>query len=426
MVSRAVGAAALFVLAASSAFAQPGRAGMGGMTGFEPGMPADSGVPAPGVPASVDPILGSGSSSLFGGSGFSRFWFDGGYQAGYIRNVATPSLIATQGGAFAVRGTPGTSVALGGGEADLGVLHGGRFRGGFWLDSNRAFGLEASVFFLAEQSETIGVSGGGAALSRPFFDTSIQAQNVRILNLPGQVAGSVTSETRSLFWAADLGPVIRVIETEMLTLDQLLYFRYATLEESQTVSDSVSPIGGAITFRGQAFRGAGSAVSVRDQASVINRFYGGGAGLRLGITPGRFFANVEGKLAVGSTRQSLRLEGTTTLTGAGDTQTANGGLLVPATSNGTFARNEFSFLPEVGVKLGFQITQNIGVYAGYNFLYMTNVGRPGENFTNNINPTQLPSSQNFGVPFGPNSAPVRLNSTDFWMHTVGVGLNIKY
>ena len=413
MVSRAVGAAALFVLAASSAFAQP------------PAELPPGAMPDPGVSTAVDSMLGSGPSTLSGNAG-SRFWSDGAYQAGFIKKFPTPAIIASQGGAFAILGTPGVAPVLGGGNTDVGTLHGGRFSGGFWLSDRRAFGVEAGVFFLAEGTTTSSASGSGAALGRPFFDTSIQAQNVRLLNLPGQVAGGVTTTGSSQMWGTDLGPIVRVIETDMLTLDQLFYFRYLGLEESQSITDSVSPVGGAVTFRGQSFRGAGATVSVNDSALAINHFYGGGAGLRLGITPGRFFATVTGKVAVGATSQSLRLDGTTTLTGAGDTQTVPGGLLVPASNSARFNQSQFTWMPEVGVKVGFQITPSIGVYAGYNFLYMTNVVRPGENFTSRVNPTQLPSSQNFGVPFGPANPGVSLQSSDFWMHTVGVGVNFKF
>ena len=423
MVSRAVGAVALFVLAASSALAQvppdaPGDPRIGAMGGpGQPGNPSEA-------PTSVDPMLGSGPS-LTGTSG-SRFWFEGGYQAGFIRDLPTPATLATRGGAFAVRGAPGVSVVLGGGNTDIGTLSGARFTGGFWLDSNRSFGLEASVFFLGEKSDSLSVGGAGAALSRPFFDTSIQAQNVRILNLPGQVSGSVSTEVKSLLVGADVGPVIRVIETDMITLDQLLYFRYLRLEESQNVTDIVSPVGGAITFRGQSFRNASATVSVRDSALAINNFYGGGAGLRLGINPGRFSATLSGKIAVGGTSQSLRLDGSTSLTGTGNDQTAAGGLLVPGSSNGRYNQTRLTYIPEFGAKVGFQITQSLGVYVGYNFLYMNDIGRPGNNFTNNVNPTQLPSSQNFGVPFGPAAGAVQLLNSDFWMHTVGVGMNLKF
>ena len=370
-------------------------------------------------------MLDSGPSVLSEFPG-NRFWFSGGYQAGFIRNQPTPAIIATQGGAFAIQGSAGVNSVLGGRDTDVGTLHGGRFDGGFWLGANRAFGVEAGVFFLTEKTASSSVSGGGSALGRPFYDTSIQAQNVRLLNLPGQVSGGVTSDVSSLVVGTDLGPIVRVIETDMLTLDQIFYFRYLTLEESQTVSDSVSPVGGAVTFRGQSFRGAGTAVSVRDSALAINHFYGGGAGLRLGLTPGRFSASVTGKLAVGRNSGSLRLDGTTTLTGAGDTQVASGGLLVPANAIGRYNRSDFSFMPEVGVKVGFQISRTVGVYAGYNFLYMTNVVRPGESFANRVNPTQLPSSQNFGVPFGPTNAGVQLQNSDFWMHSVGAGVTLTF
>jgi len=425
MVFRAVGAAALFVLAASSAVAQPFDPGMGG-----PGMPGPGmggpgmGMPAPSVSTSADPLLGSGVSTLSGNAG-SRFWLEAGYQAGFVSNLSTPAILATRGGAFGVQGAAGVSNALGGGAADFNTLHGGRFTAGLWLDSNHAYGIEASAFFLSEGSASSN-TGGGGVLARPFFDTSIQGQNVRILNLPGQVSGSITSSATSEFWGADLGPIVRVIETDMITLDQLFYFRYLNLEESMVVSDTVSPVGGAVTFRGQAIRGAGAAVSVRDSASTVNHFYGGGAGVRLSITPGRFSASVTGKIAVGGTTQSLLLDGSTTLSGVGANQSAAGGLLVPDASSGRYSQSKLTYVPEVGVKLGFQITQNFGVYVGYNFLYMSQVGRPGGNFATSVNPTQLPSSQNFGVPFGPNPGPLQLQSFDFFMHSVGVGGNVKF
>ena len=333
MVFRAVGAAALFVLAASSAVAQSFDPSMGGAGG--PGMPGPGmGSPtmtgpgcAPGVSTSADPLLGAGATTPSGNAG-SRFWLEAGYQAGFVSNLSTPAILATRGGTFGVQGAAGVSNALGGGSADFNTLHGGRFTAGLWLDSNHAYGIEASAFFLSEGSTSSG-TGGGGVLARPFFDTSIQGQNVRILNLPGQVSGSITSSATSEFWGADLGPIVRVIETEMITLDQLFYFRYLNLEESMVVSDTVSPVGGAVTFRGQAIRGAGAAVSVRDSASTTNHFYGGGAGARLSITPGRFSASVTGKIAVGGTTESMILNGSTTLSGAGANQSAAGGFTRP-------------------------------------------------------------------------------------------------
>jgi hypothetical protein len=54
------------------------------------------------------------------------------------------------------------------------------------------------------------------------------------------------------------------------------------------------------------------------------------------------------------------------------------------------------------------------------------VVRPGGNFAGSVNPTQPPSSQNFGVPFGPNANPVRVESTDFWLHSVGGGVTLRF
>ena len=54
----------------------------------------------------------------------------------------------------------------------------------------------------------------------------------------------------------------------------------------------------------------------------------------------------------------------------GTVQTAQGGLLtVPGTNIGRFSQSRFAVVPEIGLNLGYQVTQRMKVFVGYNFLY---------------------------------------------------------
>jgi len=67
-----------------------------------------------------------------------------------------------------------------------------------------------------------------------------------------------------------------------------------------------------------------------------------------------------------------------------------GGLLALPSNIGTQTRNRFAVIPELGVKVGYQLTDHIRVYAGYNFLYASSVVRPGNQIDPVINRAQLP------------------------------------
>ena len=85
-------------------------------------------------------------------------------------------------------------------------------------------------------------------------------------------------------------------------------------------------------------------------------------------------------------------------------------------------------VPEIAVGVGYRLTPQATVYAGYSFLYASNVARPGEQVNRNVNPTQ-------GVAYG-NDPPATLvgaaqpnfnfNTTDFWAQTLSIGLAYRF
>jgi hypothetical protein len=73
-----------------------------------------------------------------------------------------------------------------------------------------------------------------------------------------------------------------------------------------------------------------------------------------------------------------------------------GGLLaLPGANIGTFERDRFAVLPEVGLKLGYHVTPNLRLAVGYNFLYLSHAVRPGDQIDTGLDVTRIP---NFPVP----------------------------
>jgi hypothetical protein len=109
-----------------------------------------------------------------------------------------------------------------------------------------------------------------------------------------------------------------------------------------------------------------------DNFATHNSFYGVQAGLDAEYKFGNWFVDVRGKLGFGATNQTGSIDGG---------------------SLGRSNTDRFSFVPELNGTVGYQITDNIRIFAGYNFLYWTGVARPG-------NPIQQTSFWGQGVNAG--------------------------
>ena len=88
----------------------------------------------------------------------------------------------------------------------------------------------------------------------------------------------------------------------------------------------------------------------------------------------------------------VQIAGNTTLSVPGLAPvTANGGVLALASNIGTFTRDRLAVVPEVGLKIGYDVTDHMRLYAGYNLLAMSDVVRPGNRVASNTN--QFPFTQ---------------------------------
>jgi hypothetical protein len=88
--------------------------------------------------------------------------------------------------------------------------------------------------------------------------------------------------------------------------------------------------------------------------------------------------------------------------------------------------DDFAILPEVSLQLQYEVSGNLTVHLGYDFLYWHSVVRPGEQISRVINVTQVPASLAFTPGFGPERPPLVFQKSEFWAQGLNAGLTFRY
>jgi hypothetical protein len=419
MLSRFIGALVVAVGLVSVASAQPVEPAMD-FQGL-PSNPAFSAGPEGlGDPTGANQIENPAAA-------FYRFWLTGEYYLATTSNTSFVPLATTSPQlSLGLLGSPGTQVVVGG-KQDFGSVSGFRIGGGMWLDGCRAYGLEWNASYLPKQTKSYSNDGSGASiLARPFYDTLLQTENSRLISSTGQFAGSINSEFSNFYWNADITSVMRVLETSDWSLEHLISARYFNIEDTLRITDRSSALGGGtLIYRGLPVLTPGATVSVMDYYSMINRWYGGAAGFRINYKTGQLSASFQFRMGVGANLQSFSTDGSTTLTAGGSKFASAPGLTTASSSPGNYTGTELSYAPELNIRLGYNVTKRIAITASYQYLYMTNVARLGDQVSRNVDPRVIPSSQFFSNTATTNRD-ITIRQTDFWLHGFTAGLMLTF
>ena len=403
-----------------------------------PALGAGSGQPVPvAVPYGARPAQGAilwqeGMGGHEQAAPASRFWGSAEFLLWKIKDGNIPPLVtagpAPNGGFL---GEPGT-VTLLEGEVDYKVRWGGRFTVGYWLDCEQSNGIELSLLRLNDNERRFDAgsdgSPGTAIIARPFFNVGAGVTDVEYVAFPGVLAGRVSVSSESELGGLEGNWVHNLCchkpygcETGFRA-DLIAGLRYLELKENLTISENLTLLAGA-----PAPFIPGTTILVSDQFETRNRFLGGQIGARAEWWRGRWSLGLVGKLALGVTRQEVSINGTTAfiLPGAAPI-TQPGGLLAQASNAGTRTNDAFSVVPELGVNVGYQVTDSLRAYVGYSFLYWTNVVRPGDQIDLGLNTSQLPTIDGPGVLVGePRPAPLSRES-NFWAQGLTLGLELRF
>ncbi|CAN5195571.1 hypothetical protein BH11PLA2_BH11PLA2_40910 [soil metagenome] len=369
-----------------------------------------------------------------------RYWVSAEYLLCWVRDGSAPPLVTTGTPASrGILGVPGTRT-ISGDNLGYGTRSGGRFNAGTWINCDATKGFEFGYFFLNGNSNQFQTSSSGTpgstVISRPFFNVITGRQDVELVAFPGIISGTVRTTSGSSLQGADANLLCNLcryipcptpccatdccptgcLENDSYTyrVDFLAGPRWMQLNEDLVIAERLTDVNGN-TF------------AVTDRFQTRNNFYGGQVGLRGEWQRGRYFVNVLGKVALGVNHQEVQIDGSTVITPVGGaTSVSRGGLLAQPTNIGTYSRDQFSVIPEIGFNIGYQVTDHVRVYAGYYFLYWSNVVRPGDQIDPVVNPTQLSTVAGPGQLVGPARPAFQFNETDFWVHGISVGMQLSW
>ncbi len=344
---------------------------------------------------------------------------------GLVSEAATPGALLAGGG----------TVLYGNNSVPDGMQNGGRVTAGFWFPRHSDWGLDASYFFLGTRSthnENTGTGALGAtSTGRPFTEAGPVAPGptAELVSIPG-VPGRITVDTNTRLWGFDANLRRKLCCSQGFWIDGLVGYRHIELQDNVDIQENIGP---------PFLPGINNAI-VSDHFGTRNTFNGAQLGLEAEwrFLP-RFTLGGIVKVAGGNMNESINIAGSTTQTFNGPftgTATQRGGLLAEPSNIGGFSTNRFVIIPEVGVKIGWDITSRWRFLAGYNVMYVSNVVRAGDQIDLRVNSQQrafsLPPLAT-GLPPQPGLSPVTPNlpavpyrTSEFWAQGVSLGLEYRY
>jgi hypothetical protein len=363
-------------------------------------------------------FTGVASAQVSGASANPSFTISAEALLWWFKGNATPPLVSD-----GLLGAPGTKVLLGDRDADTNPNPGFRLTASY--DLTATWGIESSFFYIPTRStsRTVGSSGqaGSTDLFVPFIDATIPGENVTQLSSRTLFSGRAREELSNSFLGAELNGTMRLPTLGPLRMDALAGFRYLRLRETYTFkTDSPNiPPQPADVFQ------------TRDEFDATNNFYGLQAGVRARADWGPLFLSGLVKVALGAMVQSVDIDGqllTNDFNNFGTPLTFAGGYFAQPTNIGSHTRTAFSVVPEAGLTLGYRITPGLSVFAGYTFLYASNVVRAPQQVNRQINPTGAPAIT--GNPprtlVGPAQPSFTFNASDFWAQGLNVGVAYRF
>jgi len=333
-----------------------------------------------------------------------------------------------------VLGFPTTTTLFGGSPITFDGQSGFRFKVGYWLDCEHLWAIEGGGFFLGQSANNFAVDSlTTPVIARPFLGVTPfgTRENAELVASPGIVPGDafasqgrLTIDSSTQLWGAELNARRNICCGCDYRVDVLAGFRYLHLDEGLHITEDL------VALRAVPAAGinVGDRIIVTDRFDTKNDFYGAQLGVVAEYRYGRWFAEGTFKLGLGVVHQVVDIHGSTTITPLDPTVAGRQfgqGLLALDSNSGTFSRDRFAVVPEVGLKVGYQLTDQLRAFVGYNFLYVSSVVRPGDQIDRALDEGKIPPFTAAVAPGQPRPL-VPFKPSDFWAQGLTVGFEWRY
>jgi hypothetical protein len=295
-----------------------------------------------------------------------------------------------------------------------------RLTAGMWFDTARDVGVEGTYYWLAQHGDHIHFdSTGTPAIGRPFANPVDNTNSILLISSPPPRAavGSVDFTADTQLYGAELNFLSRGPSILSNRFDFIYGFHWLRLEDNLFI--------GSTSYQ-QNLIPIPTKTTRFDQFDTDNNFYGGQVGGRACYRGDRWALELAMKFGMGAVVQDAYINGFSTLKQPFQPEQATiGGVLAQPTNIGTYSTIKTAFLYELTLNLSYNITRNLGVFAGYNLIYLSSAVRPYNAIQLDVNPNQIPFIAGQSRVLEP--PPVYAYNSDFWWaQGASVGLNWSY
>ncbi|TVP95887.1 MAG: hypothetical protein EA381_18005 [Planctomycetaceae bacterium] len=287
--------------------------------------------------------------------------------------------------------------------------------------ANGQFGVGGRVWVLGDDRDNLGFSGDGsdASFGVPFFNTNpdrLGEDAVLIGFAPnpltpgvGSVGDAHVHSSTSLV-AAELYTRLLLGQSQRHRLELISGYSHFNLRDRLHLDiDTVELPSAERTI-------------FRDRFDTRNEFHGGQLGTELTLYRGPWSASSLTKVHLGNMSQWVSVDGYSSqqIIGPNSIVQQNEGLFARGNALGTQRRDEFAFVPEVNLRLGYQFRKHVSLHAGYSFLYWSNVAMAGDQMDRN----QFVDSATLDDP-GPGRY-TSLKSSGYWVQGIDLGATLTF
>jgi hypothetical protein len=163
----------------------------------------------------------------------------------------------------------------------------------------------------------------------------------------------------------------------------------------------------------------GTVFTTNDLFETENTFHGAHLGVLSSVVSNRVSLSTLAKVSFGNMHQQRSIRGFTRENDGTTTTTTPGGIYAQPSNIGNVSRDNFAFIPELGIKLGVSATENIQLTVGYTFMFWSSVALAGEQVDSTIDENQF-----IGFPGDRPGAAFR--DSTFWMQGIDLGMTFTY
>lgn len=361
-------------------------------------------------------------------------WFQADYLLWYqtgmnVPPLVTTSTVGTARGNAGVLGLASTSTLVGDQDLLTDEMSGGRLRFGWWLSRLPGWGIEGEYVGAGSITDTQQFqSTGTPILARPFFNMVSGEEDAQLVAFPNSLTGAVSVAASSEFTGAALRLRRQLCASEgcgtswwncqpvpvSSHTDLTLGYRFFELDENLSMNENLTSL---VTNEPGTF-------NITDRFSTRNQFNGPELGVQWRGRKGFWSLDLLMRMSLGNNHQTVNINGTSAITENGTTTNYSGGLLAQRTNIGSYERDRFAVVPELGATIGYQLTRGWKLNVGYSFIYWSSVVRPGDQIDLDVNPNLLPPEESAFT--GPLRPQFQFVESDYWIQGLSLGAEYRW